>query len=203
MQQPCLFDEFIGIKMNKKMTYFKLGIGLAFLFFSLLIEAQITLPKTFENKLLARNLVIALPVENTFKQGKVRRNRVLSYDFAMRARREDLEIRYVLPVQRANASDDYPHILSFTTVTHVATNEEGSAQIASHRIAAKDLKDRFNADWGSVYFFKPKPGFSNKRHCKMLALYKEGKGMVYVFYLFDKAGEVLEQQQYGIWFEEE
>ena len=63
--------------------------------------------------------------------------------------------------------------------------------------------DDFNADWGQVIFFQPKSVFSHKAHCKMLALYKEGKGMAFVFFLFDKGTLELDRRFLALRFKEE
>ena len=52
----------------------------------------------------------------------------------------------------------------------------------------------FNADWGKVFFFTPKPGFTRKSHCRLLALHKEGKGTAYIFFLFEEPDEVLDHR---------
>ena len=47
-----------------------------------------------------------------------------------------------------------------------------------------------------IAFFSPKDLFSEKEHCKMISLYKEGKGMTYIFFLFDEITEEVDMQKY-------
>ena len=57
----------------------------------------------------------------------------------------------------------------------------------------QQLQEEFNADWGAIAFFQPKKEFSTKEHCKMVAIHAEGKGNVYIFYLFDDPQTDLEE----------
>ena len=75
-----------------------------------------------------------------------------------------------------------------------ATNENEEARLVLHEMSKENLKN-YHADWGAVVFFQPKIIFSDKDHCKMLALYQEEKGLVYIFYLFDEASEEVDLQE--------
>jgi hypothetical protein len=86
------------------------------------------------------------------------------------------------------------------SVNHIASNHEDS-EIVVQTIAEEDLNINFKADWAATFYFTPKPQFSAKRNCKMLALYKEGLGLVYVFFLFNKPSIELDNQFYTLNFE--
>ncbi|MEM9823942.1 MAG: hypothetical protein AAF985_22850, partial [Bacteroidota bacterium] len=47
----------------------------------------------------------------------------------------------------------------------------------------------------AAVFFQPKASFSRKQHCKMVAIYKEGKANIFVFYLFDDLSVDLNREQ--------
>ncbi len=64
------------------------------------------------------------------------------------------------------------------------------------------LRRDYQADWGKVFFFQPKTGFSSARHCKMLALYREGQSMAFVLFLFDEPGPVLDRRALALRFRE-
>jgi len=68
--------------------------------------------------------------------------------------------------------------------------------MTSRGIKLEDLEDLYHADWGMMHFFKPKAGFSRYEHCKMLTLYKEEVGTIFVLYLFDNVrNEALEKRK--------
>ena len=78
-----------------------------------------------------------------------------------------------------------PHLQVGRTVTSAATNDE-DAVIAFHELSQSDLEN-FGADWGQMVIFRPKKEFSEQPFCKMVTLFKEGKGTTSVFYLFEDA----------------
>ena len=166
---------------------------LALVSFSLPLFAQLKLTKRFQKALDQANLELATPTENSYRKIRLRRNTIFNCDFAMRQRRGDLEIRYAL------AQSDYPHISCSAVATNVASNEEPSTLVI-HDISAEELTQRYHADWGAIVYFRPKEEFSGKTHGKLLALYREGKGMIYTFYLFDEITEELENQRYLLQF---
>ena len=167
------------------------------LFLATPLGAQVKLKKDFLATLEAAQLQYFSPLEDSFKAIRVRKNRILNYDMAIRSKKKNLEIRYAIQLPSALT---FPHMNSLSLATSVASNEENTL-VAVHDISQKDLKTFYNADWGATFYFKPKEGFSSKQHCKMLALHAEDKASVYVFYLFDKTDVELEQQSYPFRFE--
>jgi len=168
------------------------------LLFTPSLDAQVKLKKDFLTTLEAARLQYFGPLEDSFKAIRVRRNQVLDYDMAIRSKKKNLEIRYAIQLPKTLT---YPHMNSLSLATSVASNEEDTA-VAVHDISKEDLKTFYNADWGATFYFKPKTGFSSRKYCKMLALHAEDKASVYVFYLFDKINEELDQQLYPFRFEE-
>ena len=117
------------------------------------------------------------------------------------------------PAHRPRAIDVYAHMtnnLSDTVMTSdgqfyvnadlaaktfgQADLEDEEARMVLHEMSKEDLES-YQADWGAIVFFQPKRIFSDEDHCKMLALYREGKGIVYIFYLFNKASEEVDLQK--------
>ena len=129
---------------------------------------------------------IFVPIESDFQSIKTIHNPYQDYQAAIRSRKEKLEIRYAFqPYEEANPFTTMPHLQVTRSVSSAATNNE-DAIIAFHEIGQHDL-EKFGADWGQMVIFHPKKGFSEQPFCKMVTLFKEGKGTTSVFYLFDDA----------------
>lgn len=165
--------------------------------------AQLRLPAAFEKLLETTGLDFFQPLDGRYFAQTYLKNEFLNADYIIRSRKEKLEIRYNLfPDDPGSESDDFPHIRSIQMATHLASNDDDSI-VTAVSLGERDLgEDRFNADWGKLFYFRPKIGFSTRGHCQMLALYKEGKGMAFVFYLFDEAGEFLDNRLLSLAFYE-
>jgi len=147
---------------------------------------KIEFPSAFEALGDTIGLEIFLPVESDFQLIKIRKNPYQAYQAAIRSRKEKLEIRYFFePYVETNLFSTMPHLQVGRTISSAATNEE-DAVIAFHEIGQQDLEN-FGADWGQMVIFRPKEGFSEQAFCKMITLFKEGKGTTSVFYLFEEA----------------
>ncbi|MEM8906921.1 MAG: hypothetical protein AAGD05_03665 [Bacteroidota bacterium] len=146
--------------------------------------AQIERSTAFEQQLQQAQLDFFEPSENSFKQLPIRKNTVQTYDFAIQSKREKVEIRYVILPAQDQVLDDFPPVNFTAKASSVASNEEEEFMVF-HAMDEATLKNTFNADWGASAFFRPKIGFSNKRHCKMVGLYSKGKANIYIFYLFN------------------
>lgn len=142
------------------------------------------------------NLEFFEPIEAGYRAVHVQDNEFQQYDFGIRSGKEKLEIRYfILPWNENNPYSTQPNITAFRAVTNAATNAD-EAVISAIQPAKETLEKDFNADWGMVYFFQPKPGFANSPFCRMVALAKEGQATVLVFYLFDDPGNAALDTRY-------
>lgn len=142
------------------------------------------LPSSLQEKLGLMQLDLFLPLDSDYRLVPGRKDEFEPCDLSLWSRREKMEIRYLArPWKEDDWSSKYPHILAARMVTHVATNAE-DAPIAVLSLGVGDLQ-LFNADWGVEYVFTPKPEFSEHRLGKLLVLYKEERGTMLVFYLFD------------------
>lgn len=151
-----------------------------------LAAQKIDYPKTFLQLLDKTGVELFVPVDAGYKDFFLSQNGLQTCHFTLRSKKENLEIRYLLlPFDKRDFASMNPHIQTMRMVATIATNDPESF-ISAIQPGRQDMKRDFNADWGRIYFFKPKQGFSNKPHCRLLALYKEGKGTVFVFFLFDK-----------------
>ena len=164
-----------------------------FLLFSNNTFAQVKMSKSFTQKLAQMDLEFLTPLENTYKKIKASESIIVDFDFEIKAKKADLRIGFALFPEGKNAVT-FPHIKVSNMALSAATNDDVEARLVLHEMSKEDLAN-YQADWGAVVFFQPKRVFSDKDHCKMLALYREGKGLVYVFYLFDEASEEVDLQK--------
>ncbi|MCO6475183.1 MAG: hypothetical protein J5I94_01110 [Phaeodactylibacter sp.] len=142
------------------------------------------------------------PVESRYKPAPGRNNPFLSCDFAIRSRREGIEIRYLIrPYEAALPTADVPHVEASRLAAHLATNNP-EYLIAGREVDPKALSGFFNADWGMQYFFRPKPGFAGWNHCELLALHKDGAGTAFVLFFFDEPSRELGNRFYALRFKE-
>ena len=154
---------------------------------------------TFEQSLKDLHLSFNEPTENNYKTKRLSKNYIFNCDFSIKAKKKDLEIRYSIIELKEENSYIFPHITAMNTVNHIASNHKDS-EIVVQDISDSDLKTNFRADWAAVFYFTPKYQFSKKRKCKMLALYKEGLGLVYIFFLFNRPSIELDHQFHTLSF---
>jgi len=170
-----------------------LSFSFLFLLFSNNAFTQVEITKSFAKKLASMDLEFLPPLENKYKKIRNSESVIVGFDFAIKSKKADMEIGFSLLPERKNEMN-FPHIKTSNMALSAATNEDEEARLVLHEMSKEDLEN-YHADWGAVIFFQPKRIFSDKKHCKMLALYREGKGLVYVFYLFDEASEEVDLQK--------
>ena len=161
--------------------------------FSNNVFTQVKMSKFFNQKLAKMDLVFLAPLENSYKKIRASESIIVDFDFEIKAKKADMKIGFVLFPEGNNALT-FPHIKVSNMALSAATNQDDDARLVMHEMSKEDLES-YQADWGAVVFFQPKRIFSDKDHCKMLALYREGKGLVYVFYLFNEASEEVDLQK--------
>ena len=150
-----------------------------------LFSQKIEYPPLFYNLLEKVEAEYFEPVDAGYRDYEPHKNKYLNSHFAIRSNKEKMDIRYfIIPWNDDNPNASNPNIRTFTTLTNVATNSD-DAIISAIQPTKESLLKEFNADWGMTYFFQPKDIFSDREHCRMIALCKEGKGTVFIFYLFD------------------
>ncbi len=153
-----------------------------------IFSQKIEFPLQFNQLLEQAKIDFFEPVDAGYKDYQPVENEFQNSHFAIRSSKEDLDIRYfVIPWDDKNHRATNPHISTFAALSNVATNED-EAVISAIQPTKKTLLEEFNADWGMTYFFTPKEAFSDKKNCRMLALCKEGQGTIFIFYLFNDAG---------------
>lgn len=186
---------------------YRIGIFLFCCGFAQALAAQIEYSPSFTKLLEQAQLDFQAPLENSYRDLPVWKDAAAfqSYDFAIGSRQEDLEIRYrVLPYNQQNQIFLAPYVEAARLAMHLARNEEAEEDriITYFDVKEEVLKQAFNADWGMTFFFHPKSAFSNRTHCKLLALYAEGKGMAFVLFLFDEPSQALDNRFEALRFRE-
>lgn len=165
-----------------------------------LAHSQVKLDEDFVQILDRAGIDFIQPVEASYKRAPVQKAPFQPCDYAIRSRKEGLEIRYLIhPYDPGLATADIPHVEAARLVSHLASNEQDYL-IAGREVAPEALAEYFNADWGMQYFFRPKPGFANYRHCELLALHKGGQATTFVMFLFDEPSRELGNRFYALQF---
>ena len=94
-----------------------------------------------------------------------------------------------------------PHVRCMQMIANVASNEEDT-RVSALSLPDSIRLDQLNADWAKVFFFTPKKTFSTRYTCQMLAMYKEGRGMVFAYFLFNKPPMELDSRLLTVRFED-
>ncbi|MEM7106297.1 MAG: hypothetical protein AAF502_24420 [Bacteroidota bacterium] len=141
------------------------------------------------------------PVESFYRSLPIKKNIFLDYQMAVTAPDVNLEIRYAFRPIGSHSFDSYPNVHSMSAVSSVATNNQDEEMIL--RVLEDDVAaEAYNADWAAIVDFVPKFQFSELPNGRMLALYAEGKGSVFIFFLYDEPSKFLEDQIANIKFKE-
>ena len=165
---------------------------LSFCLIGTVISQKIELSDGFTKKLSAATIDFFVPLDGGYKDIAVFKEakQFQTYDYAIRSKKEQLEIRYLItPIENNKRAYLPPSVNFMKTLTHLASNNEEHL-IAVHSMS-KEALEFFNADWGKEAVFHPKVVFSKRQHCKMLMLHKEGRGTAYLFFLFDESPEAM------------
>lgn len=176
------------------MCYRNFFLSLLLFSYIQLYSQKIDLNDRFHLLLEETQMEFLKPLDAGYKKSWITKNTIQNYDFAIRSKREKLEIRYLIePYQANNPSFAAPHIRCMQKVLSIASNDQ-NVVMTGLDIDPSQLANDFNADWGKLFFFKPKAQFCNYQNVQMLALFKEGQGMAYVFFLFNQAERALDNR---------
>ncbi|MEM6378485.1 MAG: hypothetical protein AAF705_09735 [Bacteroidota bacterium] len=179
-----------------------IGTFLFALLFSPCLQAQknLRINEEFGKSLQMLNAEVLLPLDGDYRAFIPDNNFTQNCPWALRSRKERLEIRYLTsPFTTQKRAQKYPSIAAHRLAMHVCSNEE-DAIITARDLSKHEQEVLYNADWGRVYIFPPKTDFSSFAFCKMIALYKEGKGMAYIFNLFDNPSPNIDSRLYSFRF---
>ncbi|MFH1462981.1 MAG: hypothetical protein ABIO70_01205 [Pseudomonadota bacterium] len=106
-------------------------------------------------------------------------NPVMAYDLALRHSSGRVEARWaVVPTAEGEVID--PTVYVTAVLANVAAEVGAPLQV----FPTADVGRDYNANWGGLTVIKPKAGFADEYQVAIVvALYREGKGMVYAFFL--------------------
>jgi hypothetical protein len=140
------------------------------------------------------------PLDSDYRETLDRENDYLRSHYAIRSRREKMELRFHLRPERPD--DRYyqlPHLAATTLAMNLGSNDE-DAVTAVHRFSDDELRF-YGADWARMYTFRPKRSYGNGfGQAQLIALYREGRGLAYTVLLFDEAPATLEGRQLSLRF---
>lgn len=143
---------------------------------------------------LAKNydLQLSTPTENRFKEIRQLQNDYLPFVYGMQSAKADIDIFLSFQAYDSlNQATANPAIETTRLMTNAATNKE-EALITVLDLGTKYVQEIFGADWGKEIYFKPKKGLSGKEHCRMVSVYKEGAGLLTLFFFFDEKTRYLD-----------
>lgn len=163
-----------------------------------IVVAQVPMPEGLLPQFEAAGVELLFPVDAGYKWFILDASVSQPCPYGMYSRQEHLEIRYLLEPYDTllNPEADFPHFWAMRQVINLASNDEEDL-ITAHSLSDSMLS-AFKADWGKLFFFHPKKSFSPRENCQFLALFREGKGAVGLFFLFDEPTAVLEKRLYGV-----
>jgi len=190
------------------MIYFMLrSLWFSLLFCCLFIAGpsygQYNYSPAFAKKLLEMNAEIMPPLDGGYRKIRTSGSWIQDCDWAIRSKREKLEIRYlVTPLETGGPGMQHPDLAAHRLAMHLCSNDD-DAMISGRDLTEHEVKNIYNADWGRIYIFPPKLGFAPHAYCKMVALQREEEGLVYIFNLFDTPSPAIDSRMYTFSFEKE
>jgi hypothetical protein len=146
---------------------------------------------SFEYLLQKCKLEFTIPEE--FKIIKPKKNSDISYQFAIKDKNENYEIRYfIIPFDQfykdsANKIDPNRNSNIFLTTTVLNASGYDAEHIPEiNTFPAEYVQNEFNADWGAVSLFAPKSDFGKGyKYCVVNSIRKDSVCQVFFIDLFD------------------
>ncbi|TXF85232.1 hypothetical protein FUA23_20740 [Neolewinella aurantiaca] len=158
------------------------------------LSAQLPLTPAFEALLDSLDVRVNHPFNEGFRLRENPENDYLEDQLTVYSKAEKLEMRFHLRPE--SARDLYykrPHLRTSLLVMNLGSNDE-DAVTAVHSFGEEELAV-LNADWATMWTFRPKRSYSDQSQAQLIAAYKEGRGLIYTVLLFDKVPETLEGRQ--------
>ena len=125
------------------MSLTKIASVALFFLLPLFPEAQVDCDPDFLEDLETARIDFIEPLEGRYRAARTYKNDFQPCDFAIRSRKEHLEIRYIIdPYTEGDRSFFAPHVLAAQKAAHLAVNAEGS-MIAGHDISEPILQEGF------------------------------------------------------------
>ncbi len=143
------------------------------------LHAQLSLPAEFSRTLGQRGMMLDSGPLAGYELVPVIPNDDMEYDVALRSASGRLEVRYAL---RWDPGGNSFSAFALTTLLNVGSGEDALGPFPPQAVRAE-----FNADRGVSGPFAPRSTFSSDYDSGiMVAIWAEGRGMAYTFYLFNE-----------------
>lgn len=159
------------------------------------VLAQTNIPEHAHPLLQRLEAELLFPLDGGYKPMPLPgKNAFQPVHFQLYSREEGLQIRFFL--QPDTSSRLNPHLESRRLALHLCSNDE-NAIITARDLTTLEQESLFQSDWGKVHLFPPKPEFGDGApFCQMLSIYKEGRGMIHIFILFQEPSPIVENRLY-------
>lgn len=158
------------------------------------------LPNELHTALQLMEAEVMPPIDGGYKGFRPPENFTQNSHWAVRSRKDGLEIRYLLaPYTRKHPINDHPELAAHRLAMHICSNAE-SAVMTARELTDNEREVLYNADWGKVYVLSPKADFSTYTYCKMVVLYRKDSGLAYIFNLFDEPSQNIDNKLYTFRF---
>ena len=143
------------------------------------LHAQLSLPAEFSRTLGQRGMMLNSGLLAGYQLVPVIPNDDMEYHIALRSASGSLEVRYTF---RADPGGNSFSAFALATLLNVGSGEDALGPFPPQAVKAE-----FNADRGVSGPFTPRSTFSNDHDSGiMVAIWAEGRGMAYAFYLFNE-----------------
>ena len=175
----------------------KVAYILLFLFLGISLSAQ-SFQDSVRQELSDIQVQLFTPAERTEYTIKPDRSVVFPTDFIIK-HTDKVEVRVeFFSWEKDSIAISNPNIKNGIRLGQLVDNL-GESKISLHRLGSEDLV-LFGADWATQATFKPKPTFSDKKHCQLITLYKEETGLIFLYLLFDNMEKYKDEWRYLIGF---
>lgn len=175
----------LGLRANRRLTLLGLTLLLSSLSFAQ-SNSKVNLLDPFLDQM---DLQFYMPTENAFQFSKIRDNDFFKYDSKIKAKSKEMEVLIALhPDGERPFTSNFPH-LEFNRLLANMTPNDNEQEVLVIGWREPKLLTR-NADWGAEAYFTPRKQITDFPFAKLIAFFKEGKGMVVMLYCFDDPDQV-------------
>jgi|GEM_PF-4188112 len=158
----------------------KFSISILVLFFSLNISAQWSTALSQAEFLTSFELTYNAPVEMT--STSMGEGSIGFYKYQMGVALDQSNILALLSFVPDN-QDIAPHVEVSAKVATLASNDQD--YVIEMVGPSSEERDLLNADWAAYSYFVPKKGTGRFKYGKLTAIFREGIGLVYIYYLYN------------------
>lgn len=164
-----------------------------------LARTQPTQPLVISTLLEHLNGEILQPLDGDYRPVRIFDNPIQTYHWAIGSTREQLEIRFLVIPDEGQRVMDYPHLEASRIAMQVCSNEPDAA-ITARDLTEEERTNLFHADWGRIFMFPPNQRFGLYLHCKMITLFRENRGIMVIFQLFDEPSPAIDNRLHSFQF---